>query len=413
MIMKIILRLLSVAQDTASFLFLEVIIFIGRFISFISNLFNVGSGGTWPGEIALKFDPNILTKIAPKNIILVAGTNGKTTTTLMIKHILGDNVVTNASGANLLNGIVSAIITSPPSDYGVFEVDEAALPRILHFVQNDDRKLIIVLLNLFRDQLDRYGEVDSIVKKWQDALRNFSGTLILNSDDPQIASLGNGKTIYFGLNDQKLFRKTQEHAMDSQFCPVCGQRLNYAGTFYSHLGHWSCPKCKFFRPKPLIDKAFVYPLPGLYNRYNTLAAVGVAHVLKRPVDLKNFEAAFGRQEEIGKAKIFLSKNPASFNESLRTVIELEAENILFSLNDRIPDGRDISWIWDVDFEMLPKKINLFSMGDRVYDLALRLKYAGRETKIVKEIPDIANLYILATYSAMLEIRKKLTGRKIL
>ena len=136
------------------------------------------------------------------------------------------------------------------------------------------------MLNLFRDQLDRYGEVDSIVKKWQDALRNFSGTLILNSDDPQIASLGKEKTIYFGLNDQKLFRKIPEHAMDSQFCPVCGQRLNYAGTFYSHLGIWDCKNCGFSRPKTdLSDWPNWANLIGVYNHYNVLAAILTAKTI--------------------------------------------------------------------------------------------------------------------------------------
>ncbi len=418
----------------------ELIVFLAKSISFISKVFRLGAGATWSGEIALRLDPQILSKIAPKNIILVAGTNGKTTTTLMIKQILGDGVVTNASGANLTNGIVSAIITSPRADWGVFEVDENSLPIVLSALSfrsksrnpekktwipgqaRDDRKVILVLLNLFRDQLDRYGEVDTIADNWKKALGNFSGQLIANADDPLIASLGNKKTMYFGLNDASQYMEKMEHATDSSFCPRCGTKLVYKGMYYSHIGDWHCPKCKNKRPD-LDISTWEYPLPGLYNRYNTLAAVAVAQSLGIPSDLAGFHPAFGRQEEfmIGgkKVKIFLSKNPAGFNESLRTVIQLGAKQILFVLNDRIPDGRDVSWIWDVDFEMVPENVKVFASGDRVYDMALRLKYAGvRDVGVIREIGDIResmqnDVYILATYSAMLDVRKILTGKKIL
>ncbi|MBI3559240.1 DUF1727 domain-containing protein [Candidatus Gottesmanbacteria bacterium] len=350
---------------------------LAKIISVFSKTFNLGAGGTWPGEVALKLDPKILEKIAPKNVILVAGTNGKTTTTLMIKHLLGDKVVTNASGANLLNGVVSAILTSPPDDWGVFEVDENTLPVVIKSIKSIK---CIVLLNLFRDQLDRYGEVDAIAKKWALALKT---KLVLNADDPQIASLGNKNSLYFGLEDTKLFQKTPEHAMDSQFCPKCGARLKYAGHFYSHLGHWNCPNCGQKRPKPQITSS-KYPLVGTYNMYNALAATAVAKILKIPPNLSGFHPAFGRQEEIHGTKILLSKNPAGFNESLR---------------------------WDVDFEMLKNyKFPIYVSGNRQLDLALRLKYA--EVKFV--LGENLNVFwILATYSAMLEIRKKLTGRKIL
>lgn len=379
---------------------------LAKIISFLSKTLNLGSGATWPGEVALKLDPNILEKIAPKNVILVAGTNGKTTTTLMIKHLLGDKVITNASGANLLNGVVSSILISENYDWGVFEIDENTLPQVIKFIK--DIK-IIVLLNLFRDQLDRYGEVDAIAKKWKEALENFSGKLILNSDDPEIVSLGNKNSLYFGLEDTKLFQKNPEHAMDSQFCPLCGTRLSYTGTFYSHLGHWQCLKCGEKRPKPQITTA-EYSLEGTYNRYNSLAATAVAKILEISPNLSGFHPAFGRQEQIGNTKILLSKNPAGFNESLKTVLAKPGP-LLLALNDRIPDGRDVSWIWDVDFEMLQNyKFPVYVSGDRKLDLALRLKYA--EVKFT--LGENLNVsWILATYSAMLEIRKKLTGKKIL
>ncbi|MBI3577678.1 Mur ligase family protein [Candidatus Gottesmanbacteria bacterium] len=439
-------------------------IIFGKLISFVSQLLNLGAGATWPGEIALRLDPHILTKIAPKNIILVAGTNGKTTTTLMIKQILGDRVVTNASGANLLNGMASAIITSPPTDWGVFEIDENSLPQVLHFI----KPKVIVLLNLFRDQLDRYGEVDVIAEKWERSLREQGRQreqdskaskkntiqIIANADDPLVAEIAKSASrpgleagiTFFGLDDPSQFMKKMEHATDSTFCPRCGTRLIYKGIYYSHLGDWHCPKCKNTRPKLAIS-SWDYPLPGLYNRYNTLAAVATAKALgvsdkQIKLSLQNFAPAFGRQEEFTidgkKVKIFLSKNPAGFNESLRTVIELGAKNILIALNDRIPDGRDVSWIWDVDFEMLPGYVTPVVSGDRCYDLALRLKYAKPYQKlpggavsepqtpiiVYEELetalrfclsnPDQQTpLYILPTYSAMLEVRKILTGKKIL
>ena len=431
-----------------------LLIWIGKAIFFISKTLNLGAGGTWPGEIVLKLDPNILSKIAPKNIILVAGTNGKTTTTLMIKHVLGNNVLTNASWTNLLNGIVSAIITSPPSDYGVFEVDEATLPQILKQVQNDDGKLIIILLNLFRDQLDRYGEVNLIADKWLRALnptslklpgvKDFTETsIIINADDPQLAFLGKNlesKVKYFGLEDENLYLSKMQHATDSTYCPKCSAKLIYEGIFFSHLGIWKCGNCGLSRPKTDLSNWSDWAnLKGVYNHYNVLAAVLACKETgmgKEEIEkgLVNFKPAFGRQEEIivgdKKIKIFLSKNPAGFNESLRTLKEFSggSKNLLLVLNDRIPDGRDVSWIWDVDFETISQIGQISQIGvsgDRAYEIGLRLKYAGIgdfrvfgdlgegiKTELEK-IKKGETLYILATYSGMLEARKIIGGRKIL
>lgn len=389
-------------------------VFVAKVISLVSKVLGFGAGATWPGEIALRLRPDILTKIAPKYIILVVGTNGKTTTTLMIKTILenaGKSVVTNESGANLENGIVSALIETPHADWGVFEVDESSLPIILASMEPN----IIVLLNLFRDQLDRYGEVDVIAEKWQKALQKTKATIIANADDPLMThlSLAHG-ALFFGINDKTKYQKTPEHATDSTFCLHCGARLTYEGVYFSHLGMWRCPSCGQRRPKPAITKADS-PLPGVYNRYNALAAAAVAQTLNLNPDLSNFHPAFGRQEKIGSAKIFLSKNPTGFNQSLRTVLALGAKEMLLVLNDRIPDGRDVSWIWDVDFEMIPRRVAVRVAGDRVEDLALRLKYAGVTAAIFEDLHQaVKNApYILPTYSAMLDVRKILTGKKIL
>ncbi len=436
----------------------------------------LGAGATWPGEIALFLRPGIageLSRNLRKGIILVAGTNGKTTTAAMITSILKANaatVVHNDSGANLLNGVVSALIQKSHADWGVFEVDENSLGAVIsHFkflISNENRKkkLVIVLLNLFRDQLDRYGEVDVIVEKWEEALksldRHASQNLlevhyVLNADDPGIAYLGavNSRAGLelktFGLNEPGAFLKTKEHATDSAFCLHCGSRLLYEGIYYSHIGVWKCARCGARRQSPNVDR-WDSPLPGLYNRYNTLAAVATA--LSLGIDkamihkaMAGFAPAFGRQEEFEvdgkKVKIFLSKNPAGFNASLRTVLELGGRALLLVLNDRIPDGRDVSWIWDVDFEMIPKSLSVIVSGDRVYDLALRVEYSRKspvthfksqthskildvplcvEPKLknaikngLKRCKSTETLYILPTYSAMLEVRKIITGRKIL
>lgn len=424
----------------------RIIITVAKFIAYFSLKTNLGAGATWPGEFTLTVRPHIagvLAKGFKKGIILIAGTNGKTTTSLMIKEILeadGSRVIHNDSGANLLNGIVSALIKSSDNkgtikaDYGIFEVDENSLPVVLREIVPQ----AIILLNLFRDQLDRYGEVDVIAEKWQKAFTDpkFSKVkYFLNADDPLIAHLGFSlkKVTYFGVNNARLYQANPDHATDSTFCMACGARLNYKGTYFSHLGNWYCLNCGEKRP------AFRYlkitsPLIGLYNQYNLQAAATLAKALgvNLPVvsrSLSGFKPAFGRQEEImqdGKIiKIFLSKNPTGLNASLKTVIPLKPKVILFVLNDRIPDGRDISWIWDVDFENL-EGIKVYASGDRVYDLALRLKYAGL-TGNLTVIPDLdvaiqtaltevkvnETLYVLPTYSAMLEIRKILSGRKIL
>jgi len=426
----------------------RLVIVLTKLISRISKTLGLGAGETWPGEIALILRPHIaysLVKSLNKGVILVAGTNGKTTTSLMIKTVfegVGDVVIHNATGANLLNGIVSSFVRQTDwlgrvgADVGIFEVDENSLPIVLTYITPSR----IVLLNLFRDQLDRYGEVDVIVEKWTTALSKLSKSteVILNSDDPAIASLGKlikGKITYFGIQDPKKFLKTPEHATDSTFCPMCGNRLVYKGMYFSHLGLWHCPSCKNVRPTPDVSQ-WPSVLPGLYNQYNTLAAVAVVTSFPIPHTtikklLHAFVPAFGRQEEIyvngSFVKVFLSKNPTGFNASLRTALEMGANDILCVLNDRIPDGRDVSWIWDVDFETIPPSVEVTVSGDRVYDMAVRMKYAGVKEKNLHIYADVSQainqsihslkkdrvLYVLATYSGMLEVRGLLTGRKIL
>lgn len=429
----------------------QTLISVGKYISQISKRLNRGNGSTWPGHIALKGNKNFIKDLlidSKIKIIIVAGTNGKTTTSGLIKKGLETSrksVIQNASGANLLNGIASTLLlnTTPQGkltqDYAIFEVDENALPLVLKQVSPD----YLVLLNLFRDQLDRYGEINTITEKWKDTVTKLSEKtkLIINADDPQIAFVGlqsSRKTHYFGLQqDQE--KHIQDHAADSVSCPKCGNKLTFTKITFSHLGDWKCTSCGLQKPRPAITSFPFYPLSGTYNKYNTIAAAlvlkenGLSE--KKIVEaFKNFSPAFGRQEIIeyqGKQiQLFLSKNPTSFNQSFVTIQELQASTLLLVLNDRIPDGRDISWIWDVDLPSIDKLKHILIAGDRVYEMALRLKYElgevvynekvqtfeQLEDAIEKGIAVLSSkekLYILPNYSAMLDTRKIVTGKKIL
>lgn len=387
----------------------KLAVFLGKIVSFSCQVLGLGAGVTWAGEVALFVDKDLIPKLIPSKakVILIAGTNGKTTTAKLLASML-PGVVINKSGANLLNGIAGTLVNSQPAGYYVFEVDENNLSPLLKQVHAD----VVILLNLFRDQLDRYGEVDKIAKDWSN-LTNWSN-LVINADDPQLAFIGQGfknNVNFFGLDDKKLFLDKMQHATDSIYCPNCGTRLNYQGFYLSHLGEYSCPKCKFIHPNN--DKSQnKYEMEGVYNKYNILAAELTAEILGVKLNIKDFKPAFGRSEEIGETKILLSKNPAGFNESLRTVVNSSRKgSLLLALNDRIPDGKDISWIWDVDFEALKGfKYPIYVSGDRAYDLGLRLKYAEVKFTLGE---NLNTAWILATYSAMLDIRKKLTGKKIL
>jgi len=430
---------------------------IGSIVSWISKALKLGAGATWPGEIALRINPQILSKLLSKitkRIIIVAGTNGKTTTTLMIKKILEDqgfSVLHNESGANLLNGIVSAFFTNNKEsyDYAVFEVDENVFPTLLSYLRtkNDELRTTIVLLNLFRDQLDRYGEVDTIAKNWLTTLKKLDKetTVLINGDDPHLAFIGkqlNAIVSYFGLDDKTQYIPKMQHATDTIFCPSCGNRLTFTGVYFSHLGDWKCTKCGFTHPKATLTASHVIsPLEGVYNIYNTLAATLVLETMgvdKKQIQkgLINFMPAFGRMEEVSyqekNIKILLSKNPTGFNESLRTVLSSKQKGpMMLLLNDRIPDGTDVSWIWDVDMEQLDGyRYPIIVSGDRYLDMAVRLKYGlekmpNDKCQMINKSLDEAVIqltnviqkgetgWILPTYSAMLDVRKILTGKSIL
>jgi len=430
---------------------------LGQATSFLSRLSGRGTGITWAGEVALRADPNFIQQYVAEisERIIVAGTNGKTTTSALTCHILKNEeytVVHNATGANLLNGIAGTLIANSneisPKTVAVFESDEAALASIAAAVQ----PTILVLLNLFRDQLDRYGEVDVIAEKWKEVVKSLpkDTVIIANADDPlivHIAQTFKGKVEYFGITDKKLGREKIQHATDSTYCLECGHKLSYHTIYFSHIGDWYCMKCNAKRPE-VATLSIHQPLVGTYNIYNVLAAFYIAKRFKLSTQsiskaLTSFKPAFGRQEEFEKGgkkiQVFLSKNPTGFNENLKTILnEKKAGTMVLILNDRIPDGTDVSWIWDVDFELLEKAgIPIIATGDRAYDMGLRIKYSREKlterTKEPKEKDGVRVeenfkdaidyalskttsekvCYILPTYSAMLEVRKYLSGRKIL
>jgi lipid II isoglutaminyl synthase (glutamine-hydrolysing) len=437
---------------------LSLAVSAARIITSLVRLLKLGAASVLPGEIARRIQPKILSLLSRQvkhGVILIAGTNGKTTTSLLLRTMLerqGRRVVHNATGANLVNGLITALLDNTnlagklSADYAILEVDENILPKVLPPIQPK----FILCLNLFRDQLDRYGEVDIISQRWLKAIAPLSPdtVIIVNADDPTLSHLGQHlpqQVVYFGLSEPDQYLDEIPHAVDSIYCPSCGYSLDYQGVYLSHLGDFHCPKCGFSKSEVTIDsRQWPQILIGLYNKYNTLAAVLAAQQIgiETPTILntiKNFQAAFGRAEELQAAgkhvRILLSKNPVGMNETIRAVNQIKRAGgssiTLIVLNDRTPDGTDVSWIWDVDTEKLVALGGtIIVSGDRVYDMALRLRYSqvdGEDSLnlIVKEeLPDAIataleltpaseTLHILPTYSAMLEVRELLTGRKIL
>ncbi len=439
-------------------------IIAGKLVAFVSRHLNLGGGTTFPGQVTRRIDPRALEKMTARleqGCIIVTGTNGKTTTTRMISNILrhaGFKPVHNRSGANLITGVTSAILNSssllgqPRGDVGLFEVDEANLPRTLA----ETHPKVVVINNLFRDQLDRYGEIDYVAGLWRGALQTLppSACVVLNADDPLVASLGKStraRVLYFGIEDERYGNQILEHAADSKSCVNCGARYVYDVAFYGHVGKYACPVCGEKRPLPNLYAAHLVlastsgselslstpdgplevkvSLPGLYNVYNTLAAAATGFALDIPVvaikqGVDTFSAAFGRIERvaIGDKMVFLAlvKNPVGFNEVLRTLfLDGLPKNLLILINDNIADGTDISWLWDVDFEALQGKVNsVVISGTRAEDMAVRLKYALVDTAAISLETDLdkalqagltnvgegGTLYVLPTYTAMLEIR---------
>lgn len=426
-----------------------------------------GGGTTLPGRLLLRLAPDAIRRLGShldQGVTLVSATNGKTTTAGMLAAVLaaeGRKPVHNRAGSNMTWGIATALLEQRGSE-GLFEVDEAWLPEVATQLEPS----LIVLGNLFRDQLDRYGEVEALADEWGRIVAERAGRthFALNADDPLVADLGRDSegeprqgVTYFGLEDAAQALPELQHAFDAKHCRRCGHPYAYERAFVGHLGHYSCHACGAVRPVPQVAATAVdlhgmrgsqitirtprgeidlaLPLPGLYNVYNALAAVTAALQLGlEPARigraLEQMRGAFGRVERMeieGKTlSVLLVKNPAGTNEVLRT-LSLEAAgdglDLWIALNDRIADGRDVSWVWDADFELLAGCVRRVTCtGTRAPEMALRLKYAGwpEDAIVVTEgiEPSLdeavaaapGSLFALPTYTALLEVHRVLSGR---
>jgi UDP-N-acetylmuramyl tripeptide synthase len=441
---------------------------VARTVGAASRASGRGGGTTLPGRVLLRLEPDAIARLGgglPGGVTIVSATNGKTTTAGMIAAVLaaeGRDPVHNRAGSNMTWGVATALLEQSGEE-GLFEVDEAWLPKVSAALDPS----LLVLGNLFRDQLDRYGEIERLADEWAELVSARAGRsrFVLNADDPLVADLGRDQeerpregVAYFGIDDAAQALPELQHAFDAKHCRRCGHPYAYERAFVGHLGHYSCPNCGAERPRPDVAATAIelhgmdgssvavrhpggelrleLPLPGLYNVYNALAALAAGLDLGVEADriaasLADVRAAFGRVETIDvegrPLSILLVKNPAGTNEVLRT-LRLETSeqgplDLWLALNDGIADGRDVSWIWDADFELLAASVrHVTCAGTRAPEMALRLKYAGwPEERIVVE-PRIdasldgalqaspGRLFALPTYTALLELRKLLTAR---
>ncbi|TMK42601.1 MAG: DUF1727 domain-containing protein [Actinobacteria bacterium] len=428
-----------------------------------------GRGATsLPGRLLMRLDRGALARLSgrlPQGSAVISATNGKTTTAAMAASILtgaGVRLVHNRAGANMAGGVASALLEAlrrggMTGELGLFEVDEFWLEQVV----GELAPRALVLSNLFRDQLDRYGELETIADRWVQVVEGAPAdtALALNADDPLIADLGRSRSgvLYFGVEDPTVALPGLEHASDSKHCRRCGTPYRYEAVYLGHLGVYRCPNCGAERPQPTLAAervelrglrgarfdlrhgqhraAVELPLPGLYNVYNALSATALALSLGRSLaeaaaGLERVKPAFGRAETvmIGERRlaILLVKNPAGANEVARTLtLEAGEHDLLGILNDKVADGRDVSWIWDADFEVLAPRIRRATCtGTRAAELGLRLKYAGVPPARIRVepaldaaldaalagLPDGRPLYAVPTYTAMLSLRELLAAR---
>jgi len=428
-----------------------------------------GSGGSsFPGLIAKKIDNNILEKMVlnnfPKGVIVVTGTNGKTTTTKLIANILeeaGITYVHNRTGSNMERGLISTLAENSDisakisADVGLFEVDEAYMPKVCRAIKPDT----IVVTNLFRDQLDRYGELDKIARSFRGLFEELPTTkLVLNADDPLVASLGyklesERKVTYFGVGDFTGPKLKHDYTADSIFDPFTQEKLHYTDRYFGHIGRYRGKRGGFTRPKQDFvaqnvkqkgiesikfvvnnsTKAIKLEMPGLFNVYNSIAAYAATKISLDLSEkdiifaLNESSAAFGRAESLNYLNrdilLLLIKNPTGLNQVIQSYLLKEKDRLLvFVINDNYADGRDISWLWDAAFEDLSDyKGKIIVGGSRAYDMALRLKYAGLngisiepdESKLLEKIQKNSSkrskVFMLPTYTAMLSVRSKIVA----
>lgn len=457
----------------------RVALIVGRVAGEATRRLGRGGGTALPGLVAGVLAGDLieaLGRLPAHGAVTITGTNGKTTTTHLLAGIAraaGLEPLTNRSGSNLERGLVTAYVDAAGRDgdagdgagrLGLFEVDEAVLPRLFPRLQ----PRVAVFLNLFRDQLDRYGEIDSVAEGWAEMIvaAHWAPSLVLNADDPSVALLAEGargRVVTFGIDDESAALPEAEHASDARFC-LCGARFTHERVFMGHVGHWRCPGCGRSRPRPEVAATRVVlgvdgsdvdvrvgesthvlrvPTAGLYSVTNALAALATAVALDLSVAgavraVQEAGPAFGRQERFtvgGRTvRVWLAKNPAGLNEIVRALLTSQGGagsggagarglSLLGMLNDGIQDGQDVSWIYDADLERLGGRVaSLVCSGDRAEDLALRFAIAGTPPDLVERSTVAAFeaaldrtsvngvLDIVATYTAMLEVRDLVAGR---
>jgi lipid II isoglutaminyl synthase (glutamine-hydrolysing) len=440
---------------------------LGRAIRAASHRLGPGGGTTLPGRLLLRLDPaaiEVLGRRLEEGSVLVSATNGKTTTASMLASVMkrvGRPLVGNRAGSNMHWGVATALLDAGRrrGELGLFEVDEAWLPSVARAL----RPRTVLLLNLFRDQLDRYGELELLAERWAQLVTESADevTFVLCADDPLVADLGRGldpsRVVYFGIDDDSQALPELQHAADSKRCRRCGTAYAYEAVYLAHLGRYRCAGCARKRPQlnvaaeqlvlrgmagseldvrtPQGGFGLRLPLPGLYNVYNALGAAATALALgaskeQARAGLEGVAAAFGRVETMEvsgrRVSILLVKNPVGANEVLRTLtLDDGSLDLWLALNDKIADGRDVSWVWDADFEVLAGRVRRATCsGTRAEEMALRLRYAGIEAPVTVErdlgrsldvavaAADGAPLYALPTYTALLELRDLLARRGI-
>jgi lipid II isoglutaminyl synthase (glutamine-hydrolysing) len=443
-----------------------------KFVSCCIQWFNMGSGTTLPGKLAKKIDSQLLCHLSQqvkKSTLVITGTNGKTTACGLLTQFLreaGQHVAHNQLGANMEPGIIATLLNEAnhwgqlKADYAVLEVDEASVSHITKQATVDT----IVVNNLFRDQLDRYGELDTTRRFIQEGIAETgipagSGQLVLNGDDPLVSAIAmvfpHAKSLYYGIEEVSYanFKSCQHpipYSLEVTQCPQCANPLAYRSNTFSHLGNYYCTACSYTRPPLTVAAQHVhigtrltevvlryghqetldvtFPLPGLFNVYNLLAAATAAYQLGLPASaitqgVRHYQSVFGRAEKKtldGKSvMVMLIKNPTGATEVLKLVANDPAARLLIMLNDDYADGRDVSWIWDVQFDLLSVTSTVVISGSRAHDMALRLKYAGVSASHITVIPQLTQalnqalsgcdaaetLYILPTYTALLALKQ--------
>lgn len=412
------------------------------------------NGGNFLGKIAYDWNPEIFKYFKVScPVIAVTATNGKTMTTNAIAYTLeksGKKVISNKEGNNMETGILSTLLKNCTltgkikADYLVFESDEGYLPITFKNFKLDT----LVILDFFRDQLDRNGEVESLILKINNFLKNYNGNLILNSDDPNVARLGhanpnNSNVYYFSVDKYKYATNEIKEAGEGKFCPFCNTRLEYEYYQYSHIGKFQCPNCNYGnneiyklatdvdlqnRTFKIDDNTFKIKFNSIYNIYNLTAVIACTSLYNIETSiiqdaLSNFVLNNGRLEEVKinnvPTIINLAKNPTGCNVSLRILNEDDQEKeLLFVLNNNLADGIDVSWIWDINFDNLTNVSRIITSGTRAYDIAIRIKTAGFDLSKIEVYPNLTDAvknlyktttkkYVIANYTALQPTRKEL------